>query len=206
MGTSPPTSLHVKHLDGAIELMGRGGRLRILPMRGESMLPTLRSGESIIVDFRPERIERGDLVLFRQADYLVVHRLLGPASREDGTPLLRTRGDGRSALDPPLPRDRLRGRVLGARIEGRWCGFNGAAARVYGLSLALHGLAWAGAGALARALDRRLRRLGFPSPLEGWTAAADRALLHAVHRSLFHRLHPRLPAPRSAADLERLLY
>ena len=51
-------------------------------------------------------------MLYRQLDYLVVHRMLGSAWLAGGGPGLRTRGDGKPGLDPPLDARQVRGRVV----------------------------------------------------------------------------------------------
>jgi len=190
--TLPPRILPVESLDAAIALLGRGGRRGILPMVGESMRPTLRPGERVLVEFEPRRLERGDLVLYRQLDYLVVHRVLGPASREL-EPTLRTRGDGSSSLDPPLERSRVRGRVTAIERDGAWFLLDGGAARAYALAVALHDLAWAGVHALAIRVDRLLGHAGPQAGLARRVATCDRALLGAVHRVGFRAAHRRSP-------------
>jgi hypothetical protein len=183
--TVPPRALSVESLDAAIGLLALNGRRAILPMIGESMRPTLAPGERVLVEFDPTRLERGDLVLYRQLDYLVVHRVLGPASREND-PALRTRGDGTSALDPPLERSRVRGRVTAIERDGAWFLLDGEGARAFALAVAVHDLAWAGVHAV-------LVRVG----LGALAAACDRALLGLAHRALFRALHRRsagLPA------------
>ena len=186
--TAPPRVLPVESLDAAIALLGRGGRRGILPMRGESMRPTLRPGERVLVEFEALRLERGDLVLYRQVDYLVVHRVLGPASR-DLEPTLRTRGDGASSLDPPLERSRIRGRVTAIERDGVWFLLDGGGARAYALGVALHDLVWAGVHALATRIDRALGRGGLPDRLAELAAVCDRALLGAAHRAFFRAAH-----------------
>jgi hypothetical protein len=184
-----------ENLDAAVELMGRSGRRAILPMHGESMLPTLRSGQWVAVDLSPERIERGDLVLYRQQGYLVVHRLLGTTTGDDGAPALRTRGDGLSGFDPPLDRARVRGRVVAIRDEDRWWDLEGGAARAYAVAIAVHDLCWATAGAAGARLDRLLQRLGFPAAIQTGTGECDRRLLRLVHRMLFGLLHRKAATP-----------
>jgi len=191
----PRDKLPVQLLDAAVQLLGesgRGGSVRVL---GTSMAPTLLEGETLAVEFAPSALRRGDLLLFRQADYLVVHRLLGPARFADGRPCLRTRGDARIALDPPVDPVRVVGRVTAVLRSRSWRSFRGAGARGYALAVAWHDLFWAFAGVVASRADRLLRALRLPGPFHGWTAATDRALLHVVHRALFDLLHRRgLPA------------
>ena len=60
----------------AVELMGRVGRDGTVRVEGESMRPALRPGQRLAVDFAPERLARGDVLVFRQGDALLVHRML----------------------------------------------------------------------------------------------------------------------------------
>jgi hypothetical protein len=181
--------LSAEQIDAAVDLMGRQGRGVVLPMIGESMLPLLRAGQRIAVDLSPFEPERGDLLLFRQEDYLVVHRFLGPTSREDGSSVLRTRGDGLPRLDPPLERARVRGRVRAIEFRGLWWSLDGGRARAFALAVALHDLGWAGAAVLAGRIEELLRRAGLRPAVQSWVVRADRALLGAAHRLLFPLLH-----------------
>lgn len=172
----------------------------LLPIEGDSMLPTLRHGDRVAVEFGPVAAERGALLLYRQADYLVVHRLLGPADHADGSPRLRTRGDGRNELDPPLERERVRGRVFALESGGAWWDLESGGARAWALALALHGLGWSFVGAGARTIDRRVRGASAPRGLAAFVARADRVVLRAAHRAAFRVFHRRLPGqPRGVA-------
>jgi len=153
------------------------------------MVPLLHAGQLIAVDLSPFEPEIGDLLLYRQLDYLVVHRYLGPATREDGHPSLRTRGDGCLGLDPPLDRGRVRGRVVAVEAEGRWWDLDSGGARAWALAVALHDLFWAAAGILARGCDSQLRRAGIPAGAERWASKLDRTVLRWSHGLLFRTLH-----------------
>jgi hypothetical protein len=181
--------LSVEQLDAVVGLMGRTGGGAVLPMQGESMVPLLREGQLVAVDLSPFEPEVGDLILYRQLDYLVVHRYLGPATREDGHPTLRTRGDACLGLDPPLERARVRGRVVAVESEGRWWSLDSGGARAWALAVALHDLSWATAGVLARRCDSLLRSLGVRGRTEPWAAKLDQTALRLSHRLLFRALH-----------------
>jgi hypothetical protein len=153
------------------------------------MVPLLQDGQLIAVDLSPLEPELGDLLLYRQLDYLVVHRYLGPASREDGRPLLRTRGDACLGLDPPLERERVRGRVVAIESGGTWWRLDGGGARAWAMAVALHDLLWAVVGALAGRVDGVAARLGVNVASERWVAGVDRWSLRLSHRLLFRLLH-----------------
>jgi hypothetical protein len=179
----------------AVELMGRDGREGQVRVQGESMLPTLRPGQLLAVDFAPAPAARGDLLVFRQGDLLLVHRVLGSARPLDGRPRLRTRGDGAPQLDPAVDLDRVMGRVVAFEAADGWRSVRGGPARVYARCLAWHDLFWAAMRELSVRVDGRLGRYGIPLRFQPWTTAVDRGVLHLVHRLLFRRLHSRAPEP-----------
>lgn len=193
--------LGVRLLDTAVELMGRTGARGTLRVRGESMTPTLRPGDLVAVDFSQVSLRRGDILLFRQVDYLTVHRLLGTARLPDGGPCLRTRGDGRHRLDPALDRSRVHGRVFAVLKEGGWRDMRSGTARFYAQALALHDLAWAGAGVLAARFDRLVGLRGERRFLEAVTAFVDQKLLGLVHRVLFSLAHSQIDSPEGLDDV-----
>jgi hypothetical protein len=179
----------------AVELLGRAGRHGTVCVRGESMRPTLRPGQRLAVEFSPEAPRTGDLLLFRQGDQLLVHRLLGAARPLRGRRRLRTRGDGVPTLDPPLDLDRIVGRVVAVEDGAAWRSTRRRTARAYAWLLARHDLFWAAVGAIARAIDRRSARRPWVPRLCPLVAAVDRRLLRGVHRALFHFAHARVPRP-----------
>jgi hypothetical protein len=152
-----------------------------------SMEPTLHGGDAILAVPLPGPPARGDLLVFRQSAELVVHRYLGSARTRDGSPCLRTRGDGRFELDPPVDRSAVRARVAAMRRGGAWRSLEGAGPRVYAALVAWHDLAWAGAAHAAR-----------PVRLSGVIAALDRALLRLLTRVALPLAHRRLDAPLEA--------
>jgi hypothetical protein len=181
--------LSVQQLDAVVDLIGRTGGGVVLPMQGTSMVPLLGEGQLVAVDLSPFEPQIGDLLLYRQLDYLVVHRYLGPATHEDGHPTLRTRGDGCLGLDPPLERERVRGRVVAIETQGLWWRLDRGGARAWALAVAIHDLCWAGIGVLARRCDGVSLRLRLPVRTEPWVARLDRSTLHLAHRWLFRAAH-----------------
>ncbi len=181
--------------DEALELMGRAGGSHIWPMQGGSMVPTLKDGQRVAISLSTGEIARGDLLLFRQVDYLVVHRFLGNTTGPDGEPRLRTRGDGRIALDPPLDPALVRGVVVAIEDDCCWWDLRGGGAKLYAIGVFLHDLSWAVAGMVARKLEGMLRRMGVALPLVALAERVDRALLSLAHRLLFKPLHARYTLP-----------
>ena len=83
-----------------------------LRVSGASMLPLLRAGDRVeLLPVAPERLRRGDLLVFRQGEHLIVHRLV---ARRGASWIAR--GDNLSAADPPIPAAAILGRVR--RVEG----------------------------------------------------------------------------------------
>lgn len=194
-----PGKLTAKLLDAAVELMGRSGRGGAVRVQGRSMVPTLVPGQLLAVEFSPPRLRRGDLLLFRQQDYLVVHRLLGPGRLPGGGRCLKTRGDGVPVLDPPVDGARVVGRVTAVeQAGGTWVSLAGAGPRAYAACLAAHDRLWALAVALGERCDSALKRLRLRTPFRWWAEALDRRLLAWAHGTLFHRLHRPTPRPPEA--------
>lgn len=192
---SPETQIRRPLLDAAIGLLGEAGIRGVICVQGGSMLPTLDPGAEVEVEFAPPQVRFGDLLVFRQADYLVVHRCLGRGRRRDGIRPLRCRGDGAPALDPPVAPGGVIARVLAVRRHDGWRTLETVPGRVYGVLMAAHDLAWGAAAAAADRVEGALRRRGVPVPARAVTAAIDRGLLSISDRILFSALHPRRTPP-----------
>jgi hypothetical protein len=193
MQTDP--KLRAELVLAAVELMGRAGRRGTVLVQGESMRPTLRPGQLLAVEFSPDVTARGDMLVFRQGDALLVHRLLGPAPPLEGRPRLRTRGDGVLELDPPVDLDRVVARVVAFKDGERWRSTRHRAARAYAWCLAWHNLFWAAVGAVLRRLEYRLKRSKFGLRLRPTARAVDRRLLRWVHRLLSKPMHRPVAKP-----------
>jgi len=163
------------HRDQALDLLlsDRGFAVVSIAEGDESMLPHLHGGDAVRA-VAVDRPRAGDLLLYRQQDYWVVHRCLGPIAGG-----WRTRGDGRNLLDPPLSSERVLGRVTAVRRAGRWRSLEGGPARLYARLVGWHALFWAGSGVLAR-------KVGAGRAV----AAADRGLLRIAAALLFPAAHP----------------
>lgn len=71
------------------------------------MSPTLRDGEEVEVRLDGAGVRPGDVVLFLDGGFLLLHRVI--ALRRGA---LLTQGDGAARPDPPVPRSHLLGRAL----------------------------------------------------------------------------------------------
>lgn len=164
-------------------------------VQGSSMIPTLIEGQHLHTVFSEFHPKPGDLLLFRQVDYLVVHRYLGRCRTREGQPAFRTRGDGRLFLDPAVLPEKVVGLVVAARYGERWLSFRGTRARWYGRAVAAHCFGWTAVGVVARKADRLFARLKLPEP---WVRSAeflDRLALGCAHVLFFRISHREVPAP-----------
>jgi signal peptidase len=103
----------------AAEALDSSGQLR-LRATGTSMLPALRPGD--MLQFHSYRIESaavGDIVLFRRADSLVIHRVI--ARSDTG---LVTQGDALAAPDPPVSNADVLGTLVSVTRRGRRMSWN----------------------------------------------------------------------------------
>lgn len=169
----------------AVALLAGSGEETWLPVVGDSMRPLLEDGDRVAV--RPGRFRPrlGDLAIFRQADYVVLHRLLGPARGAGEEGPYRARGDGRSRLDPPVVSAAIVARAVAIETRRGCFRLDASGARLYAVAVGLHALAW---GALAAAVR--------PARAEGAVARLDRTFLSVAHTLFFRLLHRRLPPGR----------
>jgi hypothetical protein len=175
--------------DEALRLMlSERGEAFVLVTDGDtSMAPLLRGGDGVLAGPLATPPRPGDLLLYRQQDYWVVHRCLGTAAA-DGRSGLRTRGDGRNVLDPLLGADDVRARIVALRRGGAWRSLEGPAARSYARLMAWHDLFWAAAGIGARKIG-----------LGRMVAAIDLGVLRLAVPLAFPLLHRRIAAPASSS-------
>jgi hypothetical protein len=89
------------------------GSQGLCSVEGSSMQPTLFPGDEVIVDLERRSFRRGDLIVFRAADQLVVHRVIRPEPR------LLTSGDNAPSVDEPVSLDSVVGRVSLVRRDSR---------------------------------------------------------------------------------------
>jgi len=75
-----------------------GNALEWIPVRGNSMWPTLRSGDRAGLSYAFESVQRGNVVLARVSNALVIHRIV-----ELGAGAVVLRGDNVVTSDPPVP-------------------------------------------------------------------------------------------------------
>lgn len=91
------------------ESLKGGRRLRFI-VKGNSMSPFIKDGESVEVE-RAERIRIGDVVLLRRKKEFLLHRVIFLSKN-----FVITKGDKSPFIDPPFERKDIIGRVR--REEG----------------------------------------------------------------------------------------
>jgi hypothetical protein len=175
-------------------LSERGAAVVLIAAGDTSMRPHLEGGDAVLAVPTAGAPQRGDLLLYDQQDYWVVHRCLGRVKTKDGRVGIRTRGDGRNVLDPLLAPSLVRARVAALRRRGAWRSLDGFTARTYALLMAWHDVAWAAAGAAAR-------RVG----LESWVASIDSLVLKLAVPVAFPLFHRRTEPPAQPEPNGRLM-
>jgi hypothetical protein len=204
MGDSAQRTLRAATIEQALEILDSGGSEIVMPVAGDSMLPTLRPGQRVYFERSPGPLRRGDLVVARNPANpegrlgdaarppLVVHRLLGIVGKSGGRRYLRLRGDGRNNLDPRVEPEWVVGRVLAVKCREGWRSLRNPGARFYANLVALHDLFWSVVGVASRGVDRALR---LPAVLGRSSAALDRTLLRLAHLACYRFAHSRCAEP-----------
>lgn len=92
-----------------------------LPMRGYSMLPILRPGDQLRVTMPQATYRRGQIVVIRQGERLVVHRVVA-RRRVAGVWCWITQGDNSHEADAAVMAEQIEGRVSALRRGDRLYG------------------------------------------------------------------------------------
>ena len=108
----------------AVSALVAEGREVTVPVRGGSMNPCLADNrDCVLLVPAPERLRRGDIVLFRRAsEQYVLHRIVAVRRSRSGghEPVYFMRGDAQEVTEGPVARAQVR--ALAARVmrQGRW--------------------------------------------------------------------------------------
>jgi signal peptidase I len=147
-------------VEATLSLWAETGRQSIWPVEGSSMWPLIREGDVAVIDHGESALRRGDVLAFRRAGQVVIHRL---ERRRDGGRLI-TAGDAHSFADEPVPPEDVLGRVVAiqtptgqfslssttAQITGWLTSVCRPLRAVPGLRRAAAGMAWAAARMIRR--------------------------------------------------------
>jgi len=107
MNTEP---FHTNLLDLADALLDENHPLNF-NMQGFSMYPTMREGDSAIVEkWNPELLEAGDIIVFRSNNKLVAHRLIKTEYR-NGVRWYTAKGDKNAHTDEPFTKEAFVGKI-----------------------------------------------------------------------------------------------
>jgi hypothetical protein len=187
-----------KLFHAAISLMGDSGKEGVIHVEGVSMLPTFPADTRILVEFSCCSPDPGDILLYWQADGLVVHRFLARVDSRKFGKCLRTRGDGLSTLDPPLYQEKVLGRVTAFRRAGTWWSLETGPARLWGRLVAFHDHVWAALVVAGNRVDRVFSRVKVPRSAGPLASRLDAWKLRLTDRLFFQWFHTKIDAPDSA--------
>ena len=110
--------LHEACCDLVADVARSHGKVQ-LRVAGASMVPVLWPGDLLKVhDCDPAELEPGTIIVFRQEERLIAHRLVRRAADTPGADLV-TRGDARPRFDEPVKPADVVGRVESIQRDGR---------------------------------------------------------------------------------------
>ena len=102
------------YLDAVVHLLAQGRQEIPVTVSGNSMCPFLHPGDTVFLSPAPQRLRRGQIVLFvRQNGRYILHRI--HKVNPDGSFLML--GDNQCCAEPVPGRDRIRALATGARID-----------------------------------------------------------------------------------------
>lgn len=113
-----PNRISSDVVDATLDIWGKVGKRSQIRITGNSMQPLFRPGDRILIQHGSDGFRRGDVLVFRMADQIVVHRLLDIRTDQNRSYLL-TKGDSVLRPDPRFSSDQVLGRVIGFSRNGR---------------------------------------------------------------------------------------
>jgi signal peptidase I len=110
------------------DALARGSSVRFRA-DGDSMYPTIRSGESItVVAVAADAVVPGEILLYRRGVRLLAHRVVAVTTSGAGR-VFELRGDAKASSDAPVGADAVVGKVVAVRRRGRTVSLCGPAAQ-----------------------------------------------------------------------------
>jgi hypothetical protein len=188
-------------LGSAVKAWDQAGMLGEVSVVGRSMVPTFPTRSRIwFVSLEDRPARRGEILLFRQGDTLVVHRVL--VVLPDGS--YRTKGDGRAAFDEGVvPREAAFGRVVAFLRGEHPVSTLGRGARSYARILVFYSETVGLMSRLAGGLDGLLGRFRPRRPVQfvrKVVAAVDRLIIRTMDLLLFPLFHRHWDPPRGSGS------
>lgn len=101
-----------------LKLWRESGRRGLIRISGNSMCPLLCNGRKAVVEPRAKEIKWGDIAVYRQANNLIIHRIV-KVKRRDDYRLFQTKGDNTLNFDSFLMKEsQIIGKVI-ALVRGK---------------------------------------------------------------------------------------
>jgi signal peptidase I len=102
------------------EVLAKGKSVEI-PATGYSMYPTLKPGDRVMVKplLKDQIPVLGSIVVFRDNDQLIIHRLIRIFQNEEGIKCFEAKGDSRSESDKILPVKQLIGLAVSYKRKNK---------------------------------------------------------------------------------------
>jgi signal peptidase I len=102
----------------ALDAWAEAGKRSVITVTGQSMRPLLRDGAAVVIEHGATGIGFGDVVLFRQKETLMVHRVVRVCTKGQQRQYM-TKGDRCLRYDPQrLDEDQIIGRLIGV-VKGK---------------------------------------------------------------------------------------
>ena len=149
--------------DAVLEIWAEKRARNHLKIAGNSMLPLIKGGDSVLVEHGAAGIRRGDIIVFRYGNDLAAHRVLRIYDDDTGSTFV-TKGDSVLQFDPPLSAGEIVGRVLAIKRGGRHMSLDTPVWRVWGWLIAVSTLVGVKLYGWGRTLEQRVVGGGPPQP------------------------------------------
>jgi signal peptidase I len=106
-------------IEVSTELLRQGQRVRF-KAPGRSMNPTIKEGETIIIQpAAPSSVRKGDIILYRFERGFIAHRVVRILRKKSDTPSFIMQGDASDAFDCPVSAQQVLGKVISVEQGGR---------------------------------------------------------------------------------------
>jgi len=122
-------------LEALWELWGKMGRQPRMRMVSGSMQPLIKEGDELYIELQPKLIHLGDVLIYRHRGQFIAHRLVSIRKSGKGERFI-LKGDAALGFDPPLPRERIIGRVICVEAASGCADYNSMRWRRFNLLIA----------------------------------------------------------------------